>query len=131
MDDQAQFRFSWRKLVCVVSALLLVGIQVSTSYCAAEVFFGHSSTADTRCTGMPMSGSASSVNPESRVDCCQLNQDIPATFRQSTDTAKAEFLSVSLGTDLSGAVGTRKTAARPVDSSTPRNVQSLFCTLLL
>ena len=45
MNDQSHFRISWRKLVCLVSALLLVGIQVSTSYCAAEVFFGHSSTA--------------------------------------------------------------------------------------
>ena len=115
----------------VASALLLVGIQLSTSYCAGEVFSAQSSTTSTRCTGMPMSASETSVNPESRVDCCQVSQDIPATFRQTTNPAKAEFLFVSLRTGLSGAVAIRGTAARSVDTSPPRNVQSLFCTLLL
>ena len=131
MDDQAHIRISWRKLVCVVSVLLLMGIQVSTSYCAAEVFSGHSSTAGTRCSGMPMSASATSECTESRAYCCQLTRDTPVTFRQSTDTTKAAFLFVSLRTGLSGAVATRTTTPRPVDSSPPRNVQSLFCTLLL
>jgi hypothetical protein len=133
MEGQAHIRISWRKLICIVGALLVMGAPVSASLCAVGDCSGQSSKADARCSGMAMPRSASSMKAESRVDCCQLNQGLPATFRQSTDTekAKAEFSPVPLGMGLPSAVATRNRIARPVDSSPRHDVQSLFCTLLL
>ncbi len=73
------------------------------------------------------------MKAESRVDCCQISQGLPATFRQSTDTekARAEFSPVPLPTGLPTLIATRRTIALPVDSSPPQDVQSLFCTLLI
>jgi hypothetical protein len=82
---------------------------------------------------MSMPRSATSVNAQSHLDCCQLNQGLPATFRQSTDAeqTKAEFSCVPQGTGLPYVVVTRGMIARPVDSPTSHDVQSLFCTLLI
>lgn len=73
------------------------------------------------------------MKAESRVDCCQVSQGLPATFRQSSDTekAKAEIAAVPLGTALPTVVATRRRIARPLDSSPPDDVQSLLCTLLI
>ncbi len=73
------------------------------------------------------------MKAELRVDCCQVSQGLPATFRQSTDTerAKAEIVTVPLGTALATVVATRNIIARPVESSRRHDVQSLFCTLLI
>jgi hypothetical protein len=133
MDSQAYFRISWRKLTCVAGALLLMGTQVSASLCAADDCSGHSSKVDAECTGMAMPRIATSVNAQSVLGCCQLNQGLPATFRQSTDTekAKAEFSSVPLEMARPTVVAARRIIARPVDSSPPQDVQSLFCTLLI
>jgi hypothetical protein len=133
MDGQAYFRISWRKLLCVVGALLLMGTQVSASLCAADVCSGQSSKADARCSGMAMPRSASSINAQSRADCCQLNQSLPGTFRLGTDTeqARAEFSAIPQGTGLPSVVAIRRTITRPLDSSPPDDVQTLFCTLLI
>jgi hypothetical protein len=133
MDGQTYFRISWRKLICIVGALLLMGTQAFGSLCAADACSGQSSKADARCSGMAMPRSASEMKAEFRADCCQVSQGLPATFRQSTDTgkAKAEFAPVPLGMGLPSVVATRNMIARPVDSSPPRDVQSLFCTLLI
>jgi hypothetical protein len=124
---------SGRKLICVLGALLVTGAPISASLCAAGDCSVQSPKADARCSGMAMPQSATSINAQSRLDCCQLNQGSPATLRQSTDTekAKAEFARVPLGTGLASLVATRRTIARPVDSSPPHDVQSLFCTLLI
>jgi hypothetical protein len=131
MDGQAYFRISWRKLICVVGGVLLMWTQVSASLCAAGVCEGPSSKADARCSGMAMPRSATSINTQPRVDCCQLTQGLPA--RQSTDTekARAEFLAVPQGTGLPSVVVTGRTSTRPVRGSPPHDVRSLFCTLLL
>lgn len=80
---------------------------------------------------MPRDASAFMLG--SRGDCCQVSQGLPATVRPSTDTekAKAEFLPVPLPTGLPNVVAARGTVARPIESSPPQDVQSLFCTLLI
>ena len=129
MDGRAHFR----KLICVVGALLVMGAPILGSLCAAGDCSGRSLKADARCTAMAMPQSATSINAESRLDCCQMNPGLPAAFRESTDTgkAKAEFSSAPLGTALQSAVARRSVIAGPVDSSPPDDVQSLFCTLLI
>jgi hypothetical protein len=133
MDGQVYFRISWRKLISVIGALLLMVTQVSASLCVADVCSGQSSKADARCSGMAMPRSASSINAQSRADCCQLNPSLPPTFRLGTDTekARAEFSAVPRGPGLPSVVAIRRTITRPLDSLPPDDVQSLFCTLLL
>jgi hypothetical protein len=82
---------------------------------------------------MAMPQSANSIDAQSRLDCCQMKQELPATLRESADTekAKSEFSFVPRGTALPSLVATREIIVRPVDSSPPHDVQSLFCTLLI
>jgi hypothetical protein len=133
MDGQAKMRISWRKLICVVGALLVMGAPISTALCAVGDCSGQSSKIHAGCSGMAMPRSATSVNAQSLLGCCQLKQGLPAAFRQSTDTenVKAEFSSVPVDTALPCVVATHGMMARPVDSPPPRDVQSLFCTLLI
>jgi len=133
MNDQAHIRVSWRNLICVVGALLVMGAPIWASLCAAGDCSGQSSKADAPCSGMAMPWSTTSINAQSLLGCCQLKQGLPAAFRQSTDTekVKAEFSSIPLETALRGVVATRGMFTRPVDSSPPHDVQSLFCTLLI
>jgi hypothetical protein len=133
MDGQTYFRISWRRLICVVGALLLMGTQVSASLCAADICSGQSSKADARCSGMAMPRSASSINAQSRAYCCRLNQSLPGTFRLGTDMekARAEFSAIPQGTGLASVVAIHRTITRPLDSSPPDDVQTLFCTLLI
>jgi hypothetical protein len=133
MEGQAHIRISWRKLICVVGALLVMGAPIFASLCAVSDCSGQSSKTHAGCSGMAMPRSATSVNAQSRLDCCQLNQGLPATFRQSTDTEKirAEFSFVPLETALPSVVSTHRLIARPVDSPPSHDVQSLFCTLLI
>ena len=76
---------------------------------------------------------ANAILVGSRVDCCQVSQRLPATVRASTDTerAKAEFSAIPLPTGLPNVIAARSTLARPIESSPPQDVQSLFCTLLI
>lgn len=133
MDGQAYFRISWRKLISVVGALLVMGAPISASFCAKGSCLGQSSNADARCSGMAMPQSANSIDAQSRLDCCQMKQEFPATLRQNIDTVKAkgEFSSVLLGTALPSVLATRKIITRPLNSSPPHDVQSLSCTLLI
>jgi hypothetical protein len=133
MKSQAHLRISWRKLICVVGAVLVMGAPISASLCAAGDCSGQSSKTDARCSRMAMPRSATSINAQSFLDCCQLKQGLPATLRQSTDTEKveAEFSSVPLETGLPTVVVTHRMITRQVDSLPPHDVQSLFCTLLI
>lgn len=133
MDGQAYFRILWRKLICVVGALLVMGVPMSASLCAASDCSGQSSKTDARCSGMAMLLSVTSINAQSLLGCCHIMQGPPPVFRQSTNTdrAKAEFSSAPLGTALPSVVATRGMLARPVDSSPLHDAQSLFCTFLI
>ncbi len=133
MDGKGYFRISWRRLICIVGALLVIGAPISAALCSAGDCLGQSSKTHAGCSGMAMPRSETAVNAQSRVDCCQISQGFPATFRQSTDTEKtrAEFSLVSLEKLLPKVVATRGMMARPVDSLPPQDVQSLFCTLLI
>lgn len=133
MNGQAHLRISWRKLICIVGAVLVMGAPIAAFLCAAGDCSGQSSKASAECTAMAMPRSATSINAPSLLDCCQLQQGLPATVRQSTDTekVKAEFSSVPLETGLPSVVATHRMITRQVDSSPPHDVQSLFCTLLI
>jgi hypothetical protein len=133
MDVQPHFRISWRKLISVVGALLVMGAPISASFCAKGSCLGQSSNADAPCSGMAMPQSANSIGAQSSLDCCQMKQDLSATLRESTDTekVKGEFSFVPRATALPSLVATRGIIVRPVDSSPPHDVQSLFCTLLI
>jgi hypothetical protein len=133
MDVQAYFRISWRKLICVVGALLVMGAPIAASFCAKGICLDQCSNADARCSGMAMPQSANSIDALSSLDCCQMKQELPATLRQSIDTVKAkgEFSSVPLVTALPSVLATRKIITRPLSNSPPYDFQSLFCTLLI
>jgi hypothetical protein len=131
MDGQAYFRVSWRQLICVVSVILLMGTLVAASLCAAEVCADPSLQADARCSGMAMPRSTTAANAQSHVECCQLTQGLPARQSIGTEKARPEFLAVPRGTGLASVIAIRKTTTRPVPGSSPHDVQSLFCTLLL
>jgi hypothetical protein len=133
MGGQAYFRISWRKLISVVGALLLIGAPMSASFCAKGNCLGQSSSADARCSGMAMPQSANSIDAQSSLHCCQMKQELPATLRQSIDTVKAkgEFSSAALETALPSVLATRKIITRPLNSSPHHDVQSLSCTLLI
>jgi len=133
MNGITQTRISWHRLVTIVLALMVMTAPVSASLCATGDCSAQSSKVEARCSGMAMPRNASAIKAESRVDCCQISLGLSATFRQSTDTekARAKFSPVPLPTGLPTVIATRRTIARPVDSSPPQDVQSLFCTLLI
>jgi hypothetical protein len=82
---------------------------------------------------MATPGAAAAISGLSHLSCCQMEQAPPATARSTTDVdkAKAEFLPVRLLIGLSKVVAAGGRIARPLDSSPPHDVQSLFCTLLI
>ena len=133
MNGKAQTRISWHRLVTVVLALVVMAAPISASLCAADDCFALTPKNESGCSGMTMPRNASAIMAGSRGDCCQVSQGFPAAVRPSTDTekAKAEFAPVPLPTGLSKVVAARETVARPIESSPPQDVQSLFCTLLI
>jgi hypothetical protein len=68
---------------------------------------------------MSMVQSATSINAQSRIECCQIKQGPPATLRQSVETekAKVKFLSSPLRTGFPSVVSKRRIIACPVDNS--------------
>jgi hypothetical protein len=133
MNGKAQTRISWHRLVTVVLALVVTAAPISASLCATGDCFASSPKTEAGCSSMTMPRNASAIVAGSRGDCCQVRQGLPATVRPSTESekAKAEFLAVPLPTGLPNAVAARGTVARPIESSPPQDVQSLFCTLLI
>jgi hypothetical protein len=69
MDGQAYFRISWRKLICIVGALLVMGAPISASLCAVGDCSGQSPKTHSGCSGMAMPRSATSVNAQSLGRC--------------------------------------------------------------
>ena len=133
MYKQTHRRFSWRKLSCVMGALLVMATPVLGSLCAPSDCSSGNSKAAGPCSGMDMPKPAASVNAQGRLACCQLTQNLPATLNKSTDTQKerVDLASGVSGTVLTEMVATRRLAPRPVDGPPPHDVQSLFCTLLI
>jgi hypothetical protein len=133
MNWKAQTRISWHRLAALILGLLMMAAPISASVCGPDDCFGSSSKTEAGCGGMNMSRNATVLMAGSRLDCCQVSPGLPATVRPSTVTerAKAEFLPVALPTGLANAVAARRTTARPLDSSPPQDLQSLFCTLLI
>jgi hypothetical protein len=133
MNGKAQIRVPWHRLAAVILGLLVVAAPMLASLCAPGDCLASNSKTEAGCNGMTMPPNASAVMAESRTECCQVSSGVPATVRPSTATekARAEFLPVALPTGLANAVAARRTTARPLDSSPPQDVQSLFCTLLI
>ena len=133
MYEQTHQRIAWRKLICVVAALLVVAVPMLGSLCAPSDCSSQNAKTAGPCSGMDMPKDATPAIAQSPVACCQLTQIPPAAVRQRTDTqeCKAELSSGVSGTMFAGLVATQRMAPRPADSPPPHDVQSLFCTLLI
>ena len=133
MYKQTHKRISWHKLICVVSALLVMAAPMLGALCAPADCSSQNSKAAAPCSGMDMPKCATSVNAQSRLACCQSTQSLAATISQNMDTqkVKAELSPVFSGIKLAGLVATQRMAPRPVDGPPPHDVQSLICILLI
>lgn len=133
MDGQTYFRISWRKLICVLGALLVIGAPVLASFCGKDDCSGHHSKADARCRQIAKPRCANSINGQSPLDCCQVNEVPPVALRQTVDAEnpKGEFSSVRFGTAPPNVLATDRIISRAVGGIPPHNVQSLLCTLLI
>lgn len=131
MDGPVHIEISWRKLICLAGALLVMGAPILASFCATGDCAVQSSKAEANCSSeMSMVQSATSINAQSRIECCQITQGPPATLRQSIETekAKVEFLSTPLGTGLPSVISKSGIIAGPADNAQPADVQSSICT---
>ena len=134
MYEQTHRRVFWRKLACVIGALLVMATPVLGSLCAPSDCSSQNSKTAGACSGMDMPKPAASVNAQSRLTCCQLTQSVPATLNKSAETKKerAELAPVVSASILTDVVTTERPAPRPVHSPPLHpDVQSLFCTLLI
>ena len=134
MDDRKHRRVSRRKLICMVSTLLMVGGPILGSLCASGSCSSKKSDSVAQCAGMDMPKDPAILRANSSLSCCQMTQIPPATLSQKGETqkVKAELANLIVLTNVSaGPVAGYKIAFPHVDSSPPPDVQSLFCTLLI
>ena len=133
MREQTHKRNSSRRMMCAIAALVLLAAPMSGFGCTGGHCLSQSSKATAGCSGMEMPKDVTPVGIQSTIACCQIMHDFPVTIsvRTATQKARAELLPVVLGSMRAGLARTERAAPRPVESSPPRNVQSLFCTLLI
>lgn len=133
MDGQLHKRVSWRKLICVLSAILVVAAPMSGSVCAGRNCAPQNSEAAAPCSGMDMPKHSTPAIHQSPIACCQLTPIPPVAFWQSTDTqeSKAELSSGISENMFVGLLATQSMAPRSVNSPPRHDVQSLFSTLLI
>lgn len=135
MAGKTQMRVSWRMLVSIVGAFMLMVAPMSATFCVPNDCASQDSKASTLCKGMDMSKDGFTVHANTSLSCCQMNQTPPAvTIGQNGDTEKvktAVAILVVPGSVPSGPAASLEIASRDVDSSPPHDLQSLFCTLLI
>lgn len=134
MADETHNLVSWRRLGCIVGAVLLMAAPILGSVCAPSDCAARNSKAAQPCAGMDMPAHAVTVWASSSASCCQMTQIPPATLGQTGDTQKAKAAVSAFivpGSLSAETVPTFPMTSRHVDSPPPHDVQSLFCTLLI
>ena len=132
MAEEMPERASFRKLVCVVGALLVMAAPMFGTVCAPSVCASRNFKMAPPCSGMEMPKRA--VWASASQSCCRMTQTPPATLGQTGETQKNKaavstlFIPGKMSTDI---LPTFRTTSSQIDSSPPHDVQSLLCTLLI
>ncbi len=127
MQEKTHKRYSLRRLICAINALAIMAAALYGFCCTSNRCSSLSSPATTACTGMEMPNDIPSVEMHASLACCQITQGLPVTI----ETTRTQILPSVVTTERPSLLGTERAVPRPVETSPPRNVQSLFCTLLL
>jgi hypothetical protein len=132
MAEQMHIRASFRKLVCVVGALLVMAAPMFATVCAPSDCASRNSKVAPPCSGMEMPKLA--VWASASKSCCQMTEIPPATLGQTGETQKvkaAVSIFVVPGNVSADILPTFRSTSSQIDSSPPHDVQSLLCTLLI
>ena len=132
MAEEMPKRASFRKLVGVAVALLVMAGPMFGTVCAPSVCAARNSKMAPPCSGMEMP--KLSVWASASESCCRMTQIPPATLGQTGETQKvkaAVSIFVVPGNVSADILPTVRTTSSQIATSPPHDVQSLLCTLLI
>src|SRR6516165_10421169 len=134
MGGETHNRVTWRNLVCIVVATLVMTGQLFASPCSTSGCSSRNSKTETRRSGMDMASDRAAVHANRSLSCCRMTRIPPGTIERNGHANKVSPTVSILPVPHSvpgGAVTLVRIPTRQVHGPPPHDVQSLFCTLLV
>jgi len=124
--------FSWKRLVSLLAALLILSAQVRRLDCVMPGCLRPDSKSMTKCEGMNMADSAASLESLDRLPCCQMHHGLANTFIR-TAILEAPSAVPAPALPHAASVGLLTPETRPVyrQEFSPPKLRSLLCILLI